>query len=136
MRPDQQARTCSTRVAASASPPTSNWRRPASCSWRAWPISACSNDGAICSTVICCSATICHNCVRSSFSAGGAITSCAPSSSGSQNSQTEASKLNAVFCSTRSSACRASCPCIHRMWLLSAPWRNCTPLGWPVEPEV
>ncbi|MNE76973.1 hypothetical protein D3C80_1732480 [compost metagenome] len=77
-----------------------------------------------------------HSCDRSSDSDAGASTSCAPLSSGSQNSQTEASKLKAVRCSTRSSLPRASASRIHSMWLLSPPWRTATPLGWPVEPEV
>lgn len=59
-----------------------------------------------------------------------------PCSSGSQVSQTEASKLGEVRARTRSSSVRPRWPAIHAMWLVRAEWVTTTPLGRPVEPEV
>ncbi len=67
---------------------------------------------------------------------GSAITRRAPVSSGAQNSHTEASKLNGVFCSTASAASSGNVPVNQLIWWTIAPCGTITALGRPVEPEV
>ena len=64
------------------------------------------------------------------------MTRVAPVSSGHRNSQTETSKPNGVFCSTRSAAVSPYAACIQSRRLSSPAWLLPTPLGLPVEPEV
>ncbi len=72
----------------------------------------------------------------SRWASGGARTRGAPTMSEAQHSQTEASKLSGVFCSTLSSAVMPKAERNHAMWLTRAPWGMTTPLGWPVLPDV
>ena len=99
-------------------------------------MNACSIEGTKCS-VVTPSATISRRRAAGSRCApGGAMTRVAPVSSGQRNSQTETSKPNGVFCSTRSAGPSPYCACIQSSRLSSPAWLLPTPFGRPVEPEV
>lgn len=70
------------------------------------------------------------------FRAGGTGQVLPPCRSGSQVSQTEASKLGDVRARTLSSSLSPRWPTIHAMWLVREAWVTTTPLGRPVDPEV
>jgi len=67
---------------------------------------------------------------------GLATTSVAPTSNGQKNSHTETSKLDGVFCNTRSSGVRPYSCCIHDNRFTIPMCGTATPFGLPVEPEV
>ena len=109
-------------------------QRPASgCSRK-----SCSIEGTKCATVI-----------PSALDRGGQVRRVAvrrraapsprgrPPSSGQKNSQTETSKENGVFCSTRLAGLRCRTrSCIHASRFTRLPVLDHHPLGRPVEPEV
>ena len=67
---------------------------------------------------------------------GRANTSRAPVISGQKNSQTETSKENGVFWSTRSAGVRPYWACIQSSRLTIPRCEFIVPFGRPVEPEV
>ena len=67
---------------------------------------------------------------------GSARTMVAPTISGQRNSQTDTSKLNGVFCISRSDDVRPKSSCFQSRRLVRPAWSTITPLGCPVEPEV
>ncbi len=67
---------------------------------------------------------------------GLATTSAAPVIRGQKNSHTDTSKLDGVFCSTRSEAVRPYSSCIHSRRLTMPSCGTTTPFGLPVDPEV
>jgi hypothetical protein len=60
----------------------------------------------------------------------------APVIKGQKNSHTDTSKLNGVFCRTRSSEVSPYCSCIHSSRLTMPRWLFIVPFGRPVEPDV
>src|ERR1700688_4706385 len=104
-------------------------------------VPSCSrNDGSIegtkCKVVTACFRIVSTNRVGSRCAPGAASTKRAPTSSGQNNSQTDTSKLNGVFCRTASAAVKGYAACIQCKRLCTPWWVLAAPFGCPVDPEV
>ena len=123
-------------AAGSASPLQITRRRPVHPPTLGSARNAASMDGTKC-TVVTRSARISSARYAESVCPSGlATTSVAPVISGQKNSHTDTSKLDGVFCSTRSSAPRPYCACIHSSRFTMPRCGTSTTLGRPVEPAV
>ena len=96
----------------------------------------CSIDGTKCIVVMPACSMICSKYCGSWWPCGRAMTNCAPQLNGQKNSHTETSKLNGVFCKTRSSGVIPNCAWPHNKRFTTPVCAFMTPLGMPVEPEV